>query len=325
MSRGLSTSLVDQQIPVGRETARLFPWWNMGQHTIPAGSVGGYQFNMTEYGFQQAMLNPVFRNDGRWPVAINEIRIWSDTATSGIMANLLWRFSTPLQGDFFSSWVPSAVLNNRENVVTKGDAHGVVVTLPARYYIQLGHQFRMEVNNYILTNQDWPRDLEVFLHGRDPNTGGASSIGPLNSVQLPQGIIVLPPIPISFSDGQRGQAAKSLWLEQLRFGVTRLPAAAAYPSVLRGFQVDFQPPTGPKWTKDRYTPLMALMEQPTWNRTDGAIVQMVIHRPRSPYILRPGDQLKLEGLYYNDAGTGQSDLQILACARGVQAPEGVFQ
>jgi hypothetical protein len=327
---------LDREIPGGKDVSNLFPWWLTG--VIDLGIAGATPANGQRFSFApggipgpigaEGQRRGVFlKNDQPGPVAITEVRWWSNQPFApenpldwqgDFLDGMAVQMETDLQQGLVEEWIPVKALHTQEDQLFLGNQWAGVVRLPTPYYLQAQQQFgiRVRVRHDPGPNDFGPWAPETFfdvqLRGKDPLTGIPTSYDKL---------IQVPPIPVGgafsleqdfYFDDDRDAPIRDLILTDIAFGDITVQTTTPLTQRWLGLdpiEIKFLPPTGPGWTKDVYTHLaQGLFENvgSSYRISDTifALRRPVIHRPKRPYVLRPGDSFRIHAMwdYFLDKG-----------------------
>jgi len=361
------SSRLAREIPSGMHNANLFPWWVTGN--IELGTDTGVPANGAEFSFavsntyrsalaavhvQSRQTQPFMKNDQPGPVAVHELRFWSNqpfwpqgvtTWAGDFMEGMLLKMDTDLQQGIITEWIGAKALNTEEDNFFHGGQWAGVYKLPAPYFIQAPEQFgiRLRVRHDVIPSEcflwavgDTRPLIDIQLRGKDPLTETPICIN--KQIEVPAASATFPLDVVFMFDDGRDAPVKDMILTDIAFGNVSLQATAPKTAPwlsLDPLEIKFMPGSGPDWTKDRFTHLaQGLFEDigVTWEEPNSGVVSVrrpIIHRPKRPYILRPGDSFRIHATWdRNEAGTAglgpdgpyalHGDTRIYCRASGVQ-------
>lgn len=327
------------QSPTGHKAARRFPWWRSGTAgfgplAAQGGVAGSYdprilyfrpfsgRFN-TGLTFDDAQ-GPLFRNESPWPVHITSIRFYAvqiespilypdwTSATADTLSRYAVKFSTPLQGQVVADFTPITALNTGFKDSLQFSSSGAVFTLPSDFFVAADAELQMDLDIALTLNTEAAAaNVQVGMRGCDPYNNTpiirCSDLRATTTLNKRGNEFVL--------YGDQGQGIRNMWVRDLVFGTDgKFENVENYWDYL---VLKITPPYGPAWTKDLYTPLITLVDQPVsyvsganyvtgnGSRT-GRRTSVVRHDPVTPYVLLPQDRLNMELFptveFFDDSG-----------------------
>jgi hypothetical protein len=216
---------------------------------------------------------------------------------------LLVQMETDLQQGLLKEWVPVKALHTEEDRLFHGNQWSGLFRLPAPFFMQAQEPLgiRLQVRDDV---PDFKIDglrsqIDVHLRGKDPMTGVPCSYGKRITTPTRAGL------PFTYRmDEDRDAPIRDIIVTEIGFGAvdTFMPGVAK--AGWMGFdplEIKFMPATGPDWTKDLFTHLgQGLLEDVGSGLYRGPrffLRHPVIHKPKRPYILRPGDSIRIEAMY----------------------------
>jgi hypothetical protein len=327
------------------DSAPQFPWWRTGVISLgeDAGITAGPRYAFAPGGVPgvpEQTREPWIPNDQPKPVAIQEVRFWSNQPFYSIdqgvayegdfLDPMLVQMESDLHQGIVKEWIPVKSLRTVVDHCVFGHQGDCWFKLPAPFYLQAQQQFRIHIRvrtDVLGFGAICGSDVYIHLHGKDPFTGSPTSYCKL---------ITLPPInpatglPLDIGldynfDEDRDAPIRDMVLTDISFAAKTIEALPNW-QLLDGLEVKFMPPTGPDWTKDRLTHLyQGLSEQ------QGGLLGFlgglaarypVIFRPKRPFILRPGDHFRVEATFQGNTLPKKSYVQgqnlIFCRVSGVQ-------
>lgn len=303
----------------GKDVAKLFPWWQTGVIDLTdIDYTNGARFAFHAGGLTEGQrAEPYLRNDQPGPVAITEVRFWSNqpyfNEDKGVYLGdfldaMVVQMETDLRQGLIEEWMPVKALHTEVDTLFAGRCTSGYMRLPSPYFVQAANQFQMtlKLRQDIGANlYDVYGPLAIQLRGRDPLT--RVPIARNMRLDVPMGPGVGGPPWVTYSlDDNRDAPVRDLEFQEIAFGATAqsLHNGVDYPNaVFDPYEVKFHPPEGPSWTKDPYTHLyQGLFEQVGVTLVSTTIQSVVsrrpvIHRPMRPYVLRPGDSFRIRAMF----------------------------
>ena len=302
-------------IPAGMEASNLFPWWTTGMVLLgPGGGVPptGRRFAFAPGGLIPGQRRePWLRNDQPGPVHVTEVRFWSNQPfyprellnyKGDFLDGLVVQMETDLLQGLIKEWMPVKALHTEEDVLFFGQEWAGVFKLPAPFFVQAQEQFgvRIRIRDDLTAFDTWVlnEQIQISLRGKDPLQGVPTAYNRVARLPAGRGLSL-----DYYFDDDRDAPIRDNLITDVAFSNSTMEPDPNW-QALDGLEVKFLPPTGPEWTKDPFTHLnqglfeqvgMAVLAPPP--AEGGFFRRPVIHRPKRPYILRPGDSFRIEGMF----------------------------
>ncbi len=330
------SSRMGREIPVGGDVSNLFPWWRTG--VIDLGEDGatptdGRRFTFAPGGLDLAegqRREPHLKNDQPGPVAVQEVRWWSnqpftstgqDAYQGDFLDGMSIQMDTDLLQGVIQEWIPCKAMHTEEERLFYGGQWAGVISLRTPYFVQAQQQFglRMRVRrDPAIAAFSWAPEtyIDIQLRGSDPLTGVPVSYDKR---------IEMPPVVAGtgepreydyFFDDDRDAPIRDMMLTDIAFGSvsmqTTTPTAMPW-LALDPIDIKFLPPTGPSWTSDIFTHLAQGLFDDVGScylieAGSEAVRYPVIHRPKAPYVLRPGDSFRIHAMWDQLPSSKRGDL-----------------
>lgn len=297
--------------PVGEQLAKEFPWMECIRRDIVKTALPPNEFSAgVTYRMMRGSGELGFYNYSDRPIAIDEIRlIGAPTNTfpheegtnfSGIAKNMGCKI-TNQDVEIFGQWMPVYSIHSVNNRIPQYARHRGAYTLPAKYYLQRGHTFQIRVRTrQNLGDGEGTYTFGLSLHGWDPINKSPIKLVKDVALNRAAGSEVI----VTFDEG-RDVPLRDALIEHVGIGLAKATDnaanAPAYPfEELMNIELQFTPPEGPKWhTYDDWFPLCTLLNQPgnwfqqAWDdeHIEALAQSLIIHRPITPYILRPKGEI----------------------------------
>jgi hypothetical protein len=290
-----ANALVDKQlrmarVPRGSGVSAEFPWWRTLTETLGINArVYLRRPNWSASGFANA-------SDKR--VRITEIRMRGDLArwseNSGLREGLWVRMGTANGQQVVQEWQPWQALQTEMDRFALAELDSYAVKFPAEYFLSRSNLFRLDVRydaDIFDINQFTAGTNEYIvmagLHGWAPVDGRPFDL------MLP--IIMWQrdnPAAGDFEswsfDDARERPLRDAWITHFSIGAAK---QSNDDRALQGLQFRLHAPDGPKWHEDEWYRIDMLAEQIGSLR---AMDDFVIHRPKVPYIIEPGQSFDIE-------------------------------
>ena len=301
----------------GKDVAPLFPWWQTGMIDLDEYDLTtpGHQFSFNAGGMTPGQrVEPYLRNDQPGPIAVTEVRFWSNQpffpyAASDVsdlgdwLDALVVQMETDLLQGLVEEWMPVKALHTVEDSSFYGRCASGYMRLPTPYFVQAQNQFGLKLQ----LRQDVGAAVGLFsvpaisLRGYDPLTG----IPMMRNMLLDAAFDVSGTANYSL-DENRDAPLRDFVFQEIAFGTSGggFDGGDEQYAIFDAFEIKFEPPEGPSWTRDPYTHLyQGLFEQLGVGFVapeEGRLMQrpVVMHRPKRPYILRPGDTFRVRAKYH---------------------------
>ena len=277
-------------IPTGSNVAARIPWIR----TILESSIA-----LREQRTFSLANNPVaFKNLTNKPVKLHEIRFRMavDGPRAGNFASDMWvQMSIPDRKAIISDWLPYSALQTEMDTFIYGLPAAFCWEWPAPYFLHRGHPFVMdlEYNETFFTALaalDGDYGAMMGLHGQGTDGEPIDFMLPIEKWESdgPTGNNY---VSYTFNDDQ-DHPMRDAWITHFTLGAVELPADTDVS--LRSLRIRPQAPEGPKWHIDEFFRIDQLASQVD-NNDDAAgyLGARVIHRPRVPYTLYPGEALEI--------------------------------
>lgn len=311
--RSCQTRFEKTDTPAGDQVATRFPWWRTQRREI---TTDDFEVPFV-IGDVRNSGSSAFRNTQPWPIYVDEIRFWTEDIDFQVDATLRapfsqihGRLSTTRRDFLIAELIPLSCWNTEVDRHLEGYLNGIDIRLPVPYYFAAGQHMNTQLRAMTEGLYANNTEFQVAIRGCDPVNGspivmGSRAIAPAPAAAVPTpvaGAQAVQPDSLVFDDG-RDQGVRSMWIHDLQIGIRYLENAFNRTNAWRQMAIQIQPPEGPKWTDDWYTPLQALCEQVPAVELDQTAEDEplnlyynapVIHRPPAPYELLPGDSLDIE-------------------------------
>ena len=292
VNEGATIALMEKQArhagkPQGNNVTAKFPWWR----TISESFVDNARRIP-----QQANWPAGFPNRSDHVVNVEEVRMrgtvanW--TGARGVDNDLIWiRMGISGRKPIIEEWLPWHTLNTEMDRVLLAELDTYCYKFPTRYFLNHTSPFAVDVRydaNIFIANVD-PDEYSFMmgLHGYDykdsepidiiiPIWGWERDNPQANDFQT-----------LSF-DELRERPLRDAWITHMTMGsaVRRNTSAT-----LQAVQIRPHPPEGPDWNQGDWFRLDCISEQIGSSRDCS---DYVIHRPKVPYELRPGERFEVE-------------------------------
>jgi hypothetical protein len=274
------------KLPLGNKVSALFPWL---RNIVEAFS-GPERRVITRNNYPYSFTN---QSDKR--VYVHEIRIRHDIAAEGPYQTDLWvRLDIPDRRVINEEWLPVAALNTEIDRFLYANLDTFCYELPAPYFLQRGNPFFLDVQ-YAATflantsSEDWI--IEAGLHGWGQIDGEPISL--LKPVRgWPQTAGVAGQYQTIVFDDEQDRTMRDAWITHLTIG----SALTRNFDGLLQHSVNIRPvaPEGPNWHSQEFFRVDDIAEQVGAIQSNTLFDNYVIHRPIVPYVLNPGEGIRVE-------------------------------
>lgn len=282
--------------PTGADLTDHFPWMKNCSLTVAVGQ--------QLYATRGAAFPAGFPNQSGRRVHIHEIRIYDHDRTQcdTTQTDLLIKMGDGRR-NYVDEWLPWHSLQTEMDRFVIGFCDNFAMTLPAHFYLGRGHAFMMDIqcdaNLQAVNNAEIA--MWISLHGY-----GHHDREPIDLIRPAMGMsnrAVGDVVTISFNEA-RDLPLRDCWITRLGFAAGSSggpPVLTNNTRLLQDVYLRPRPPEGYKWHDDEWFRIANICDQlgivNFW--TDPALPGpvadqhvwngCVIHRPKVPYILEPGD------------------------------------
>jgi hypothetical protein len=274
------------QLPIGNKVSAQFPWLR----NITESFAEAERRVIMRQGFPYAFMN---QSDKR--VHVHEIRFRHDIQTGIAFQTDLWvKMDIPDRRVINEDWLPVHTLNTEIDRLLYANLDTFCYELPAPYFLQRGNPFLMDIRyNQIFLNNVSSEDWIVIagLHGWGkfddepislikPVRGWAQNAGVAGQYQT-----------VVFDDEQ-DRPMRDAWITHLTIGSAQ---TRNYNGQLQqGVSIRPIAPEGPPWHIQEWFRVDDLAEQVGALGTNTVLDTYIIHRPIVPYVLDPGEGVRVE-------------------------------
>lgn len=284
-------------IPVGDKVSSQFPWIRYTRESLAHGE----RINV-----RRAQWPSPFINLTPKLVKIDEIRMRLLNPTYNpsrpicpeVLTCVLAKMSISNREGIVEEWLPWHTLQTEMDRHVKGDLDSAVFTLPAPYFLQRAHPFNIDVfvdaalaAQYTTATCYW-----LALHGWGAIDGEPISL--VKEITGTNGVMQAGGTWRVTFDEDRDRPLRDAWITHISIGAAGL--CNQYPDMVNALFRDLRicpnAPEGPRWHADEFFPVTILSDQVgiPFQNIDAVYNYVVIHKPITPYILKPGEYLNVE-------------------------------
>lgn len=274
-----------QNIPTGSEVAARFPWMRRVPWTIVANEKRVLKRN----NFGETFVNSSPRR-----VKVEEVRflVLGDPGDMNMETELWVKLGIAGKKEIIGDWMPWHALQTEMDRFLIGRVNSYCFKLPAKYFLQRGSVFLMDVEMPTIPRQGSEALFYISLHGKGALDGEpidlCKPVNVFDEYQTAGDIIT-----IAF-DEDRDMPLRDAIIEYISFGANELEdddSARDFSEI----RVRPRPPDGPRWHDDELFEISLLGEQVgTILASTTKKNPMVIHRPITPYVLDPADIFEVQ-------------------------------
>lgn len=298
-----------KDVPVGENVAKVFPWIT-GFKQVVSGAQNA-ETKLVRPGSGAAS----FMNNTDRTLKVHEIRLFAQNPTTvlfpqGFTSQLMINNRMGLKikhtdYEVVSDWLPSGMLNTKNNVMGDAGRCNLCMTLPTPYYLQAGHPFRLRIRsttvNFDPLAAAQPYVFQMTLFGKDPRTN--KPYEQIKQISIPYISTVLPSdalpqyVDVVFDD-DRDNPMRDLLFTHIGFNLAPFidpldnnntrQYVYMYSQQL---EIQFIAPEGPKWMDFAdWVPIANLVDQ----GTTPSDVSYVAYKPDIPMTLTPRQQIDID-------------------------------
>lgn len=285
---------VERVTKVGYDVSDVFPWYRSGLSTGSA----PYSLlpNITtpiiaSNSFFGGMGEEAFKNDTDGNIEIQRLA-FSHYLVPASSGDALSRISVKMEGeveDIIKKWVPITTLHTDPNHYLHGELNQGTWVLPTPYFLQAQHVF----TGALFTQQSTTlqgKTLTLSLRGYNPVD--LDPIVMTTTVTFAASVAQFRFNPFSFTENRDGPL-RDMVVEEITVGLSDIYDELNTGNFLQQLFIRFDPPDGPKWSQDVLVAMANLSTQMNVTNSAGNYFPLVIFEPVRPYVLEPGQSLKI--------------------------------
>lgn len=275
------------KLPIGNKVSARFPWLRNVRETF---SDGPEQRVIMRQGWPATFVN---NSDHR--VHVEEIRFRHDiqqTDDNSAQTELFAKIEIPDRRVINDQWLPVGTLHTEIDRFLYANLDSFCFELPAPYFLQRGNPFFMDVEYSApfgnANADDWV--IMAGLHG-----WGQVDQEPISLIKPVRGWAAFDGAAGQYQtvvfDDEQDRPMRDAWITHLSIG-------GAYTDNTNGNMqqsVRVRPvaPEGPPWHAQEFFRLDDIAEQIGCLRTNDLVDNYAIHRPIVPYLLEPGEGVRV--------------------------------
>jgi len=279
-----------ERVPRGSGVSEVFPWWRTISETLAVG----------------ARLN--IRRGPSWPsgfvnssdkaIRIVELRFRGDVAqwqeNMGLRQGIWIKMGTANGSQIIQEWLPWHTLTTEMDRYNFAELDTYAIKFPAKYFLNRANLFRLDVQydqDLFDINQFTPGSREYIfmagLHGHGAVDGEPFDLM-LPILMWQRSTTGANEFETWAFDDARDRPLRDAWITHFTIGAA---SQSNDNRVLQSLRFRLHPPDGPKWHEGEWFRPDMLSEQ---LGSLLAVDDFVIHRPKVPYVLEPGQALDIE-------------------------------
>jgi len=297
-SRWAAARLGLDKIPTGKYVANRFPWIRQVTTTVAQNQ---------QVAVRRPQFAETFFNNTPHQLQIDELRFLNTTFYDSIdfYSDLMVKVAIGGRLGIIDRWMPVHALNTEEDRYVYAENNVLAYRFPAPYFLQRGGTFAVEYSSpvalpfgVVAANQ---------LHGWKVDSMEPIVLAKL--LQAPAGFVGY--FSVAF-DEDRDAPMEDCIITHFTVNQvnTYLPDNVLQANILR-----FLPPEGPAWHENEFIMMTGISEQLSIaTGGDPPVNPYVIHRPKVPYILEPGESFFID-LWYRGS---QDSVDVVTTVQGVQ-------